>query len=149
MRAVIQRVLEAGVTVKEEKISRIGPGLLVLLGVGKEDTEADMEYIASKILHLRIFEDEEGKMNRSLLEEKKELLLVSQFTLYGDVRKGRRPGFDQAGDPERAKALYEKMVEFCQNLGVKVKKGIFQAHMKVDLINDGPVTILMDSKKQF
>ncbi len=106
MRAVIQRVLEAGVTVKEEQISRIGPGLLVLLGVGKEDTEADMEYIASKILHLRIFEDEEGKMNRSLLEEKKELLLVSQFTLYGDVRKGRRPGFDQAGDPERAKALY-------------------------------------------
>ncbi len=149
MRAVIQRVLEAGVTVKEEQISRIGPGLLVLLGVGKEDTEADMEYIASKILHLRIFEDEEGKMNRSLLEEKKELLLVSQFTLYGDVRKGRRPGFDQAGDPERAKALYEKMVEFCQKLGVKVKTGIFQAHMKVDLINDGPVTILMDSKKQF
>ena len=121
----------------------------MLLGVGQEDSDRDIDYLADKIINLRIFEDNNGKMNLSLLEVGGELLVVSQFTLYGDCRKGRRPGYDRAARPEAAKALYEGFVEKCRGFGVKVQTGIFQAEMLVDISNDGPVTLLLDSKREF
>lgn len=149
MRAVVQRVSRAAVYVEEQLVSAIGPGLLVLLGVGREDTEADGRYLAEKIAGLRIFADEEGKMNRSLLDTGGEVLLVSQFTLYGDCRKGKRPNFTAAAPPEQAKALYECCRRFLEEKGLTVKCGSFGAMMQVELVNDGPVTILLDSQKNF
>ena len=130
-------------------MSSIGKGLSVLLGVKKGDSEKDADYIVDKILHLRIFEDEAGKLNLSLLDIKGELSIVSQFTLYGDARKGRRPSFSQAELPERANALYEYVVDICRKAGVSVGTGRFRTHMKVALENDGPVTLLLDSDKNF
>lgn len=149
MRAVVQRVTEAAVSTGQELLGQIEEGLLVLLGVGKEDTEHDLMYLADKILNLRIFEDGQGKMNCSLLEQGKSLLIVSQFTLYGDCRKGRRPSFDDAEAPERAKELYEGFAAYCRQRKVRVETGRFAADMKVRLVNDGPVTLLLDSKKLF
>jgi len=146
MRAVVQRVLEASVTVNGERVSQIGPGLLVLLGVGKGDTGKDVEWMADKLPNLRIFEDEQGKMNKSLLDGSKQLILVSQFTLFGDARRGRRPSFTEAMEPEEAKRLYEQCCERVAALGVTVGRGVFRADMKVGLVNDGPVTLLLDSK---
>ncbi|HHV29387.1 D-aminoacyl-tRNA deacylase [Acetivibrio mesophilus] len=149
MRAVVQRVTASKVTVEGEITGEIGKGLMVLLGVGCDDSEKDVGYLADKIVNLRIFEDENGKMNLSLKDVGGELLVVSQFTLYGDCRKGKRPGFDKAARPEAAKELYEKFVQECQNYGVKVETGRFQAMMMVEIHNDGPVTMLIDSKKEF
>lgn len=149
MRAVVQRVKKSSVTVDGSIAGEIGKGLTVLLGVGQEDSDRDIDYLADKIINLRIFEDNNGKMNLSLLEVGGELLVVSQFTLYGDCRKGRRPGYDRAARPEAAKALYEGFVEKCRGFGVKVKTGIFQAEMLVDISNDGPVTLLLNSKREF
>lgn len=149
MRAVIQRVSSARVTVDEEVTGEIGPGLLVLLGAGEGDTEGDLEYTLDKTVHLRIFRDDEGKMNRSLLDVGGELLVVSQFTLYGDVRKGRRPSFFSAMAPEPAEQMYEDFVARARERGVTVATGRFGEMMDVELVNDGPVTILIDSSKQF
>lgn len=149
MRAVLQRTLRSQVTVDGEVVGRIGAGLTVLLGVGPEDTETDVQYMKDKILNLRIFEDEAGKMNRSLLDTAGELLIVSQFTLYGDCRKGRRPGFSSAAPPELAERLYEELTAACRAEGVTVATGIFAAEMQVELVNDGPVTMLLDSRKLF
>ncbi len=149
MRAVVQRVAEAWVEVNEQVVAQIGQGLLVLLGVSNEDTEEDARYLANKVAHLRIFEDEEGKLNRSVLEVKGSALVVSNFTLYGDCRKGRRPSFTDAAPPEKAEALYLRFCDYLQAEGVPVQQGIFQAHMHVGLVNDGPVTLLLDSKKVF
>lgn len=146
MRAVIQRVLEGSVTVNGEVVSRMGNGLLVLLGVGQGDGEKDAAWMAEKVANLRIFEDEAGKMNRSLLEGSKEVIVVSQFTLYGDARKGRRPSFIDAAPPEEANALYQRVCEALRGLGLTVGTGVFRADMKVALVNDGPVTILLDSR---
>jgi D-aminoacyl-tRNA deacylase len=145
MRAVLQRVTEARVTVDQSITGQIGPGLLVLLGVSKLDTEADAEFVAQKTLNLRIFEDDQGKMNRSLLDTGGGLLVVSQFTLYGDCRKGRRPSFDDAAPAEQARALYEHFVAIARR-SVQVETGIFQAHMSVSLVNDGPVTLIVESR---
>jgi len=147
MRAVLQRVDRASVSVAAQTISAIGKGLLVLLGVEKEDSQADADYLLDKILNLRIFEDEQGKMNRSLLEVGGELLVVSQFTLLADCLKGRRPSFTQAAAPAQAKALYESFLAAAAEKLQRVEGGEFQAMMKVELINDGPVTILLDSRK--
>jgi D-tyrosyl-tRNA(Tyr) deacylase len=122
---------------------------MVLLGVGQEDTNSDVDYLVEKIINLRIFEDKAGKMNESLLDTGGEMLVVSQFTLYGDCRKGRRPGFDKAARPENAKKLYDSFVDKCKEFGIVTSTGIFQADMLVDIINDGPVTLLLDSKKEF
>jgi D-tyrosyl-tRNA(Tyr) deacylase len=149
MRAVVQRVTEARVDVEAQTVGRIGRGLLVLLGVGRDDTNADADYLAEKIVNLRIFNDDEGKMNRSLLETAGSMLVVSQFTLYGDVRRGRRPSYTDAAEPERADALYRYFVERARGYDVKIETGVFQAMMQVSLINDGPVTILLDSRKGF
>lgn len=149
MRAVVQRVSRAKVTVGDEVTGEIGSGLLVLLGVGREDTEADVEYLAEKIAGLRIFEDESGKMNRSVAAANGSVLAVSQFTLYGDVRRGKRPSFDDAAPPEAALRLYEMFVERIRAVGLRCETGRFQAMMKVELVNDGPVTILLDSSKIF
>jgi D-tyrosyl-tRNA(Tyr) deacylase len=149
MRAVVQRVSEAWVEVEGQRVAQIGRGLLVLLGVGQGDTEEDARYLASKIANLRVFEDEEGKLNRSVLEIEGSVLVVSNFTLYGDCRKGRRPSFTNAAPPEIADQLYRRFCEFLAAEGVPVQTGVFQAHMHVGLINDGPVTLLLDSKKQF
>ncbi|MCD2434829.1 D-tyrosyl-tRNA(Tyr) deacylase [Acidaminococcus sp. NSJ-142] len=149
MRAVVQRVTRASVTVEGREIGAIGPGLMVLLGVEKEDTEKDAAYLAEKITGLRIFEDENDKMNLSLLQSGGSLLLVSQFTLLGDVRHGRRPSFTQAALPDAARELYEKTAELIRSQGVTVATGQFQAHMQVELVNDGPVTLLLDSRKTF
>jgi len=149
MRAVVQRVACARVRVGERTVGEIGPGLLVLLGVGRGDTEADAAYLAEKIVHLRIFEDSEGKMNRSLLDVGGEMLVVSQFTLYGDCRRGRRPSYSEAAPPEQARALYEYFVERARQYGPRVETGIFQEMMDVELVNVGPVTVLLDSRKQF
>lgn len=149
MRAVVQRVSAASVTVEGRKVGSIGPGLLVLLGVARGDTEKDGEYLAEKLAGLRIFEDEEEKMNRSVAQIGGSILLVSQFTLYGDVRHGRRPSFTQAAPPEEADRLYEDLAQKLRDKGLTVETGQFQAHMEVSLVNDGPVTILLDSGKSF
>lgn len=149
MRAVIQRVKRASVTVEEEIIGKINKGLLVLLGVSNVDSEKDADYLVEKTLNLRIFEDSEDKMNLSLLDIKGEVLVVSQFTLYGDVRKGRRPSFIEAAPPEKANQLYEYFVSEVSKHLLQVETGKFQAMMDVELINDGPVTIMLDSKKVF
>ncbi len=146
MRAVVQRVKESSVTVDGNVIGRIGAGLLVLLGIAKKDTITDIDFIADKILNLRIFEDENKKMNRSVLETGGEMLVVSQFTLLGDCRKGRRPSFIDAAEPEKANELYEKFIEKICGKGVKVQTGIFRAMMDVSLVNDGPVTLIVESK---
>ena len=145
MRAVVQRVLEASVSVGGEKVSQIGPGLLVLLGVGQGDTEAEVPWMVEKLATLRIFEDAAGKMNLSLEDTHKQLIVVSQFTLYGDARRGRRPSFTGAMEPTGAKALYEKVCEQLRARGLAVGTGVFAADMKVALINDGPVTILLET----
>jgi len=149
MRAVVQRVSRAKVTVAGEITGDIGQGLLVLLGVGRADTEAGANYLADKIVGLRIFEDDAGKMNRSVAEVGGAVLAVSQFTLYGDVRKGKRPSFDDAARPEMARTLYETFVSRVRESGVRCETGHFQEMMDVELVNDGPVTILLDSEKTF
>jgi D-tyrosyl-tRNA(Tyr) deacylase len=145
MRAVIQRVAEARVKVDGAVTGEIGAGMLVLLGVTKVDTAADAEFLVEKLVNLRIFADDAGKMNRSLLDTGGAMLVVSQFTLYGDSRKGRRPSFDNAAPAEQARALYEQFVEMARRGGLRVETGIFQAHMEVALVNDGPVTLIVDS----
>ena len=149
MRAVIQRVSRAQVRVEGQIIGEIAKGLLVLLGVGKGDTKAEADSLLDKIINLRIFEDAQGKMNLSLLDVTGELMVISQFTLYADCRKGRRPSFTDAGSPEEAKALYQYFVTRGKDRGLKVASGIFQALMEVELINFGPVTILLDSSRDF
>ena len=149
MRAVVQRVKKAKVTVEGEIVGEIGMGLMVLLGVGKEDSEKDLEYLKEKVLNLRIFNDEEGKMNNSLIDIGGEMLVVSQFTLYGDARKGKRPGFSDAANPETANFMYEQFIKSAKESGVKTANGKFGADMDVEFLNWGPVTILLDSKKIF
>jgi D-aminoacyl-tRNA deacylase len=149
MRAVVQRVSGAQVRVADELVGKIGPGLLVLLGVSKSDGTSDADYLAGKILGLRIFEDENGKMNLSLAETHGAVLAVSQFTLYGDVRKGKRPSFDEAAPPELARKLYEHFVSKIREPGITCETGRFQMMMQVELVNDGPVTILLDSARKF
>jgi D-tyrosyl-tRNA(Tyr) deacylase len=149
MRAVVQRVSRAQVAVDQVITGQIGLGLLVLLGVGRDDTEADATYLAEKICGLRIFEDAQGKMNLSLQEVSGSVLAVSQFTLYGDVRRGKRPSFDAAAPPEKARQLYEFFVEQLRAAGLRCETGRFQQMMRVELVNEGPVTILLDSGKGF
>ena len=149
MRAVVQRVSRASVKVDGELTGEIAQGLLVLLGVAQEDGESDVAYLADKVAGLRIFEDEAGKMNLSVGEVGGAVLAVSQFTLFGDVRRGKRPSFDAAARPEQAKALYENFVERIRALGLRCETGRFQEMMEVDLVNSGPVTILLDSRKMF
>ncbi len=149
MRAVIQRVKSASVKVNGELVSEIGTGLLIFLGISHDDTETELEYIANKVANLRIFEDADGKMNCSLLDIGGAALVVSQFTLYGDCRKGRRPSFIDAARPEVANTLYEQFITALKQLNIPTQGGTFQAMMDVQLINDGPVTILLDSDKQF
>lgn len=147
MRAILQRVSSASVTVDGSVVGEIGAGLLVLLGVGHEDTEADAAYLVDRILGLRMFNDAAGKMNLSVVDSGGAVLVVSQFTLYGDTRKGRRPSFDGAGPPELAKRLYERFVEMVAGRGVQVATGVFQASMSVALVNEGPVTFTVESKR--
>jgi D-tyrosyl-tRNA(Tyr) deacylase len=149
MRAVVQRVLQGRVETSGQTINEIGRGLLVYLSVGKGDSVSDAQFVAEKLVNLRIFSDENGKMNRSVLDEKGLILLISNFTLHGDCRKGRRPGFDAAAEPQLAQQLYEKVSDLIAQQGVEVKKGVFAAHMQVSSTNDGPVTFLLDSSKQF
>jgi D-tyrosyl-tRNA(Tyr) deacylase len=149
MRAVVQRVSRARVTVDGEITGEIGLGLLVLLGVGRDDTNSDATYLAGKIAGLRVFEDDQGKMNLSVLDAGGSVLAVSQFTLYGDVRRGKRPSFDAAAAPEKARQLYEFFVEQVRATGLRCETGRFQETMKVELVNEGPVTILLDSGKEF
>lgn len=149
MRAVLQRVSHASVAVDGEIKGKIGKGLLVFLAVCDEDTENDLIYLADKITGLRIFEDENEKMNLSLEDIKGEILIISQFTLYGDCRKGKRPSFTSAGKPDYAEKMYEKFIEYIKEKGIYTQSGVFGADMKVELLNDGPVTILLDSKKLF
>ncbi|HHC25081.1 MAG TPA: D-tyrosyl-tRNA(Tyr) deacylase [Desulfobacterales bacterium] len=146
MRAVIQRVKESSVAVDNKIIGRIGRGLMVLLGVAKEDTVREADYLADKIVNLRVFEDETGKMNRSLLEAWAEMLVVSQFTLLGDCRKGRRPSYINAAGPDEANVLYEYFVRQVKQKGIQVQTGQFRAMMDVSLINDGPVTLIVESR---
>lgn len=148
MKAVVQRVTRASVEVEGQTIGRIGQGLVVLLGVAKGDDARDVKYLADKIPSLRIFGDNEGKMNRSLADVHGAVLLVSQFTLLGDTAKGRRPGFDHAATPEHAKRLYEQLTESLRGMGFTVETGWFGAYMKVELLNDGPVTLLLDSRRE-
>lgn len=149
MKAVLQRVAKADVTVDGSVVGRIGKGLLILLGVEQGDTEQDLAYLADKTAHLRIFEDAAGKMNLSVAEVGGEVLVVSQFTLLGDCRKGRRPGFTRAADPQRAEDLYRRFVDCLRQTGLQVATGTFQAQMQVGLVNDGPVTMLLDSRREF
>lgn len=149
MRAVVQRVKRAEVRVGEELVGRIGRGFLILLGVGKDDTESAAEALAEKIVNLRVFDDDQGRMNRSLLDAAGQALCVSQFTLYGDCRKGRRPSYDQAASPDQAVALYESFVKSLRQRGIPTETGRFRALMNVELVNDGPVTLLLDSDRQF
>ncbi|HXK12853.1 MAG TPA: D-aminoacyl-tRNA deacylase [Vicinamibacteria bacterium] len=149
MRAVVQRVAEASCRVEGEPVGVIGPGLVVLLGVAHGDTEKDAEYLADKVLHLRVFPDESGQMNRSVRDASGELLVVSQFTLLGDVRKGRRPSYSDAAPPEEADRLYRLFVSRLRPSGLRVATGVFGAMMDVALVNQGPVTILLDSAKAF
>ena len=145
MRAVIQRVKQAWVDVEDQRVGSIDSGLLVLLGISKTDGAENCRALADKILNLRVFDDQDGRMNRSLLEIQGALLVVSQFTLLGDCRKGRRPSYSDAAPPESARCLYERFVEECRRSGLAVATGIFQAHMQVGLINDGPVTLILES----
>ncbi|OHB59696.1 MAG: D-tyrosyl-tRNA(Tyr) deacylase, partial [Planctomycetes bacterium RBG_13_46_10] len=147
--AVVQRILEGEVKIKGQSVGKIGNGLLVYLSVGKTDTEKDSEWIAEKLVNLRIFHDEAGKMNHSVIDVSGSILLVSNFTLHGDCRKGRRPGFDAAAEPQLAKQLYEKVIELIVKQGINVARGIFGEHMYISSINDGPVTFLLDSAKLF
>jgi len=149
MRAVVQRVSRAEVRVESRVVGAIGRGLLVLVGIARDDTPETGKVLAEKIANLRIFDDEQGRMNRSLLEAGGNVLCVSQFTLYGDCRKGRRPSYDRAASPEAARALYESFVECLRALGVKVETGEFRAMMDVELVNDGPVTLLLDTERMF
>lgn len=146
MKAVIQRVKESAVSVEGRMVGRIGRGILVLLGVSRDDTPRDAEYLLDKIRYLRIFEDEAGKMNRSLLDIGGALLVVSQFTLYGDCRKGRRPSFAQAAPPEKAEALYDHFISTAHAHGIPVETGRFRAMMDVSLVNDGPMTLILESR---
>lgn len=147
MIALVQRVKEAKVTVEENIIGSIGRGILVLLGIGEEDERKDADFLSDKVVHLRIFEDEAGKMNQSLTDIAGELLIVSQFTLLGDCSRGRRPSFTKAARPEKAIPLYEHFIEGCRKSGLKVETGQFQAMMAVSLINDGPVTLILESRR--
>ncbi len=147
MRAIVQRVDRACVTVDGQTTGAIKKGLLVLVGVTADDTEKDIQYLADKVTGLRIFEDEEGKMNLSVKDVDGSILSVSQFTLYGDCRKGKRPSFDKAAKPEMANKFYERFNELCRIQGVEVETGIFRAHMLVELVNNGPVTLILDSSK--
>jgi D-tyrosyl-tRNA(Tyr) deacylase len=149
LRAVVQRVKQAGVSVEGREVSRIRKGHLILLGVEQGDTKQDVEYLADKIVNLRVFEDHQGKMNLSVKDIGGEMLVVSQFTLCADCRKGRRPSFISAAEPEMAEAFYEEFCRIASEQGVTVKKGVFRTHMEVDLVNDGPVTVLLDSRKTF
>ncbi|MBZ0311988.1 D-tyrosyl-tRNA(Tyr) deacylase [Clostridium butyricum] len=149
MRAVVQRVTSSSVTVDEKVIGSINEGFNVLIGICKDDTIEDLQYIKDKIINLRVFHDENDKMNLSILDIKGEILAISQFTLYGDCRKGRRPNFMEAMGGEDAKSLYDKFIEMLKESKLKVETGEFGAHMKVEINNDGPVTILLDSKKNF
>ena len=149
MRAVVQRVRRCRVLVESKTVGEIGAGLLVLLGVGKTDTETAADYLAEKVLGLRIFEDAAGKMNLSVQDTSGEVLVVSQFTLYGDMRRGKRPSFDGAAHPEEARRLYEYFVENIRSAGLRCETGQFQAVMEVELTNSGPVTVLLDSDKTF
>ena len=149
MRCVVQRVKEASVTVEGETVGAIGPGILALIGVSTEDTDKDFKYILDKVPNLRIFDDENGVMNRSLLDEGHSILAVSQFTLYGDARGGRRPSYFRAAKPEAANAMYEQLIACWRDAGARVETGRFRAEMQVSLVNDGPVTILLDSEKNF
>ena len=149
MRCVVQRVRQASVTVEGETVGSIGPGMLALIGVSTEDTEADLKYIAEKTMHLRIYDDENGVMNRSILEAGGDILAVSQFTLYGDARGGRRPSYFRAARPEKANEMYERLIAFWRSQGIRVETGRFRTEMQVSLVNDGPVTILLDSEKAF
>jgi len=148
LRAVVQRVTRARVTVDSRVAGEIQTGLLILLGVGREDNAESVFYLAEKIANLRIFPDDAGKMNRSLVESGGSALVISQFTLYGDTRGGRRPSYIQAASPEIAGHLYEEFVRRLRSFGIAVETGVFQAHMEVELVNDGPVTILLDSEKR-
>ena len=147
MRAVVQRVKEGSVEIENKEVGRIAQGLVILLGVGQDDNEKDAEYLAGKIINLRIFEDKEGKMNLSAKDINGQILVIPQFTLYGDCKKGRRPSFISAALPERAEKLYEYFVRCIKNYGLKIENGEFQAMMLVKIYNDGPVTILLDSEK--
>jgi len=149
VRAVIQRVSQASVAVGGETAGKIGMGLLVLLGVGSEDSEADAAYLADKVANLRIFADGEGKLNLSVKDVQGEILAVSQFTLYGDCRRGRRPSFSSAAPPDKARGLYQSFVVRLREQGLEVQTGVFQAHMDVSLVNDGPVTLIMSSQGEF
>ena len=149
MRAVVQRVNSACVAVEGKVAGTIAKGLLIYLGVGKQDTEKDIDYMVEKITNLRIFEDEQGKMNRSLVDEEGEILCISQFTIWGDCRKGRRPSFTDAREPGEADEMYLSFVDKCKEKGIKTETGVFQAHMEVSSVNDGPVTMLIDSEKSF
>lgn len=149
MRAVIQRVLQAQVEINGQIVGHIDKGLLVYLSVGKGDTASDAQFMADKLVNLRIFADEAGKMNRSVLDERGAILLVSNFTLHGDCRKGRRPGFDAAAEPELAQQLYEKVADLIAEKGVAVEKGVFGEYMQVASTNDGPVTFLLDGSRLF
>ncbi len=144
MRIVVQRVAWARVQVEGKTVSQIGPGLLLLVGIGRGDTEESLRWLANKALNLRIFEGERGRMDRSVLEVGGEILVVSQFTLYGDVQKGRRPSFEEAAPPEEAEPLFQRFVEELKRSGLKVKQGVFQARMLVELANDGPVTFVLE-----
>ncbi len=146
MRAVMQRVLQSRVEVNGQTISQIDKGLLVYLSIGREDDIGDAEFMAEKLVNLRIFADEQGKMNRSLLDTGGAILLISNFTLHGDCRKGRRPSFDGAGEPETAKKLYEKVGELIAEKGVMIQQGLFGEHMHISSINDGPVTFFLDTR---
>jgi D-aminoacyl-tRNA deacylase len=149
VRAVVQRVTRASVAVNDQEISQIGGGFLVLLGVAAGDTDADLACIVDKVANLRVFEDDQGKMNRSILDTGGQILVVSQFTLLGDARHGRRPGFTAAEEPEKADQLYRAAADQWRAMGIVVEMGMFRADMAVSLVNDGPVTILLDSKKLF
>ena len=149
MRAVIQRVSSASVTAHSEITGKIEAGVLVLLGIHKDDKDTELEWMVDKIINLRIFEDEKGKMNRSLIDTNGAMLVVSQFTLYGDCRKGRRPGYSCAAPPEKAKIFYQQFIDAVKQKQIVTASGRFQAHMDVELVNDGPVTLLLDSSKLF
>lgn len=149
MRCVVQRVASASVTVGDETVGEIGQGLMVLIGVSSEDGPADLKYIAEKVMHLRVFDDENGVMNRSVLDAGGAILAVSQFTLYGDARGGRRPSYFRAAKPEKANDMYEALIACWRDAGLRVETGRFRTEMRVSLVNDGPVTILLDSEKAF